>query len=196
MSVITEGKNIGDLVRYQLDKDYCRDVVTIASGQNLKMGAVLGIDPTTGKYTATLSAGTTTDASVSGDLAITGSLSITGGTVAITGGTSSTTTEDSVETTTITGGTIAVTGGTVSIPEASLLVDDGDLVLDVNRVCAVAVLLEDCNATSADKRAVVLARAAIITREGLIFPVSATDAEKAKYEKDLARRGIIVRDSL
>ena len=195
MSAITEEKNIGDLIRYQLDKDYCRDVVTIASGQNLKMGTVLGVNAS-GKYTASVSAGTTTDASVSGDLAITGSLSITGGTVSITGGTSATTTENDVETTTITGGTISVSGGTVSIPEASLAVDDGDLVLDVNRVCAVAVLLEDCNATSADKRAVVLARAAIITRDGLIFPVSATDAEKAKYEKDLARRGIIVRDSL
>ena len=196
MSVITEEKNIGDLIRYQLDKDYCREVVTIASGQNLKMGTVLGIDPTTGKYTATLSAGTTTDASVSGDLAITGSLSITGGTVAITGGTSTTTTENDVETTEITGGTIAVTGGTVTIPEASLAVDDGDLVLDVNRVCADAILLEDCNTTGGDKTAVVLKRAAIVARGGLVFPVSATADEKAKFESDLARRGIVVRDSL
>ena len=55
MSVITEGKNIGDLVRYQLDKDYCRDVVTVLAGENLKIGTVLGVG-SDGKYTSAISA--------------------------------------------------------------------------------------------------------------------------------------------
>ena len=190
---IEEKNNIGSVLKYELDKNYCREVVTIASGQNLKIGTVLGLS--NGKYTASVNCSTVGDVNASGDLAITGNLSITGGTVAITGGTSATTTEDEVETTTITGGTIAVTGGTCTISGATLGIDDGTLSLSADRVFASAVLLEDVDATSADQKALVLKRACIVDESSLIFPNSATDDEKAKYIKDLSRSGILVRQS-
>lgn len=40
---IEEKNRLGDLLKYEADKNYCREVVTIAEGQNLKMGTVVGI---------------------------------------------------------------------------------------------------------------------------------------------------------
>lgn len=191
--VIAETDRLGDLLKYELDKNYCREVVTITSGQNLKMGTVLGLS--NGKYTANVNCTTIGDVNASGDLAITGNLSITGGTVSITGGTSATTTEDDVETTTITGGTISVTGGTSTISGATLEIDDGTLSLSADRIFASAVLLEDVDATSTDKKALVIKRACIVAEDKLIFPNSATNDDKAKFTKDLARSGILARKS-
>ncbi len=154
MSTIEEGKNIGEFLRYELDKNYCREVVTIVSGQNLKSGTVVGLS--SGKYTSALSAATT-------------------GTVTVTGGTVTSETADEVTTTTIT---------------------DGAIVISSDELAASAILLEDCDASSGDKKAVVLKRSALVARAGLIFPISATSTEKAKYEEDLSRAGIIVRESL
>ena len=165
---IEEKNNIGSVLKYELDKNYCREVVTIASGQNLKIGTVLGLS--NGKYTASVNCSTIGDVNASGDLSITGNLSITGG-------------------------TIAVTGGTCTISGATLGIDDGTLSLSADRVFASAVLLEDVDATSADKKALVLKRACIVDESSLIFPNSATDDEKAKYIKDLSRSGILVRKS-
>ena len=193
MTALTESKNIGDLLKYELDKNYCREVVTIASGQNLKMGTVLGIS--NGKYTAGVNCTTVGDVNAEGNLSVTGNLSITGGTVSITGGTSATTTENEVETTTITGGAISVTGGTASISGATLEIEDGTVSLNADRIFASAVLLEDVDASSADKQALVLKRASIVDEASLIFPLSATDEQKSKFKKDLARSGILVRKS-
>lgn len=41
-NVVGENERIGALLKYELDKNYSREVVTIAKGQNLKMGTVLG----------------------------------------------------------------------------------------------------------------------------------------------------------
>ncbi len=41
-NVVEENERIGALLKYELDKNYSREVVTIAKGQNLKMGTVLG----------------------------------------------------------------------------------------------------------------------------------------------------------
>ena len=38
-----ENNRLGDLLKYEADKNYCREVMTVASGQNLNMGAVVGI---------------------------------------------------------------------------------------------------------------------------------------------------------
>ena len=35
---ITEKDRIGSLLKYEADENYCREVVTVAEGQNLKMG--------------------------------------------------------------------------------------------------------------------------------------------------------------
>lgn len=40
---IEEKDRIGLLLKYEVDKNYCREVVMVASGQNLKMGTVVGI---------------------------------------------------------------------------------------------------------------------------------------------------------
>ena len=48
MAVIEEGKNLGDLLNWELDRNYCREVVTVASGQDLKRGAIVGLVTATG----------------------------------------------------------------------------------------------------------------------------------------------------
>lgn len=44
---IEEKNRFGDLLKYEADKNYCREVMTLASGQNLKMGTVVGIKTVT-----------------------------------------------------------------------------------------------------------------------------------------------------
>ena len=43
MPVITEGINLGDLLKYEAPNLYSRDQVTVAAGQNLVLGTVVGI---------------------------------------------------------------------------------------------------------------------------------------------------------
>ena len=167
---ISEENRLGDILKYELDKNYCREVVTIASGQDLKAGAILGLS--SGKYTATIT--TASEETSNG-------VTITGGSTVITGGTVESVTEDEVTTTTITGGTITVTGGT--------------LTGSTTEITASAILLEDCDATSADKQALVLMRAGIVAEAGLVYQAGTTANDKAKYKNDLAKCGIIVRKS-
>ena len=42
MSVITNELTLGDLLKYEEENLYSRDQVTVLSGQNLKLGAVIG----------------------------------------------------------------------------------------------------------------------------------------------------------
>ncbi|CAG0927529.1 MAG: head decoration protein [Rhodocyclaceae bacterium] len=49
MPVITEDINLGDLLKYEAPNLYSRDQVTVAAGQNLVLGTVVGIDATTAK---------------------------------------------------------------------------------------------------------------------------------------------------
>ncbi|MBF0309818.1 MAG: head decoration protein [Magnetococcales bacterium] len=49
MAVISEGSNLGDLLKYEAPSFYSRDTVTVASGQNLVLGAVVGIKTADGK---------------------------------------------------------------------------------------------------------------------------------------------------
>ena len=46
MPVISEGNNLGDLLKYEAPQLYSRDTVTVASGQNLTLGTVIGIKTT------------------------------------------------------------------------------------------------------------------------------------------------------
>jgi hypothetical protein len=52
MPAITEGLNLGDLLKYEAPNLYSRDQVTVAAGQNLVLGNVVGIDTTTDKIKA------------------------------------------------------------------------------------------------------------------------------------------------
>ena len=49
MSTITEANNLGDLLKYEAPNRYSRDVATIAAGQNLPLGTVLGRKTDDGK---------------------------------------------------------------------------------------------------------------------------------------------------
>ncbi|WP_264683284.1 MULTISPECIES: head decoration protein [unclassified Wolbachia] len=44
MSTITEQNNLGDLLKYEVSNLYSRDQITVAKGQNLKLGTVVGYD--------------------------------------------------------------------------------------------------------------------------------------------------------
>ncbi|WP_353285297.1 head decoration protein [Wolbachia endosymbiont (group A) of Beris morrisii] len=44
MTSITEGNNLGDLLKYEASNLYSRDQITVAKGQNLKLGTVVGCD--------------------------------------------------------------------------------------------------------------------------------------------------------
>lgn len=50
MSVLAEPLNLGDLLKYEAPNLYSRDRVSVASGQNLPLGTVVGIVTATGKY--------------------------------------------------------------------------------------------------------------------------------------------------
>ena len=49
MPVMTEGLNLGDLLKYEAPNLYSRDRLTVAAGQNLGLGTVVGIETATGK---------------------------------------------------------------------------------------------------------------------------------------------------
>ncbi|WP_341823846.1 head decoration protein [Wolbachia endosymbiont (group A) of Agelastica alni] len=42
MTCITEQNNLGDLLKYEASSLYSRDQITVAKGQNIKLGAVVG----------------------------------------------------------------------------------------------------------------------------------------------------------
>ena len=52
MSAIHEANNLGDLLKYEAPNLFSRDQATVASGQNLALGAVVGRDSTSGKLKA------------------------------------------------------------------------------------------------------------------------------------------------
>jgi len=52
MPVITESQNLGDLLKYEAPNLYSRDDITLAAGQNLKLGSVLGQASADGKFHA------------------------------------------------------------------------------------------------------------------------------------------------
>jgi hypothetical protein len=123
---IEENKNLGDLLKYETDKNYCREVVTVASGQNLKLGTVVGIKTAT----------------------------------------------DEVKIASI----------------ASQETDGSDV--------AVGVILEDVDATGGAKKALMIARDAIIASGAVVFPNSASADQKKKIKKDLEARGLVIRQSV
>lgn len=122
---IEENNRLGDLLKYEADKNYCREVMTVASGQNLKMGTVVGIKSATDEVKIVSISDEETDGSDS----------------------------------------------------------------------AFGVLLEDVDATSAAKKALVIARDAILASDYIVFPNDATAKQKKKITKDLEKRGIVIRKS-
>lgn len=52
MPALTEANNLGDLLKYEAPNLYSRDRVTVAAGQNLALGAVVGSVSATGQVKA------------------------------------------------------------------------------------------------------------------------------------------------
>ena len=50
MPALAEPLNLGDLLKYEAPNLYSRDSVTVASGQNLPLGTVVGLVTATGKF--------------------------------------------------------------------------------------------------------------------------------------------------
>jgi hypothetical protein len=58
MSSITQSKNLGDLLKYEAPNLYSREAATVAAGQNLRLGTVLGRKTADGKLYALAPAAT------------------------------------------------------------------------------------------------------------------------------------------
>lgn len=122
MSTFTEPLNLGDLLKYEAPNLYSRDRVTVAAGQNVPLGTVLGIVTANGKY-----------------------------------------------------------------KQIDPSADDGTQV-------AAGVLLQNCDATLADRdNGLVVARHAIVSDHALQWPEAITAAEKASAIAQLKALGVLVR---
>ncbi len=125
MATYTEATNLGDLLKREFEPIYNRESVTLITGQNLTLGAVLGKITASGKYTAVAHSAS-----------------------------------------------------------------DGSQT-------AAAVLLADVDATSADKKAVILARGpAVVSSSDLVWPGGCTTNQKAAATAQLAALGIVARTSI
>ena len=120
-TVFTEPTNLGDLLKYEAPNQYSRDTVTVASGQNLGLGAVVGVVTATKKVKAIDPAAT-----------------------------------------------------------------DGTQI-------AAGVLLQACDATTADRPGILLTRHALVHDESLLFPPGLTLPEKAAALSQLKSIGIVPR---
>jgi hypothetical protein len=122
MPVQTESNYLGDWLKYEEDNLYSRDEVTVASGQSLATGTVIGVITASGKVT---------------QLA----------------------------------------------PAAS----DGS-------ETAAGVLLNPVDASAGDQPGVIIARHAICSDKGLVWPASITGPQKAAAISQLKALGILVRE--
>lgn len=59
MPSLTKGPTEGDLLKFDLDKNYTHEVVTLLTGTAYKQGAVLGQITASGKYTMATASGAT-----------------------------------------------------------------------------------------------------------------------------------------
>lgn len=58
MPVLTEPPSMGDVLKYEVNPNYTREVVTLLAGMPYPMGAVLGCITASGKYKLATSGGT------------------------------------------------------------------------------------------------------------------------------------------
>ena len=50
MPVLTKSPTLGDLLKFELDGNYCREIVTLKAGTSYALGATLGRITASGKY--------------------------------------------------------------------------------------------------------------------------------------------------
>ena len=124
MPVMTQSKNLGDVLKYEAPNLYSREAAVVAAGQNLAIGTVLGRKTADGKLHALAPAA-----------------------------------NDGTE-------------------------------------AAIGVLATDTDATLIDREdALLIARHAIVARNGLIWPTGISASQKAAATAQLTALGILVRDS-
>ena len=124
MPVMTQSKNLGDVLKYEAPNLYSREAAVVAAGQNLAIGTVLGRKTADGKLNALAPAA-----------------------------------NDGTE-------------------------------------AAIGVLATDTDATLIDREdALLIARHAIVARNGLIWPAVITVPQKAAAEAQLSALGVLVRES-
>lgn len=124
MPVMTQSKNLGDVLKYEAPNLYSREAAVVAAGQNLAIGTVLGRKTADGKLHALAPAA-----------------------------------NDGTE-------------------------------------AAIGVLATDTDATLIDREdALLIARHAIVARNGLIWPAVITVPQKAAAEAQLSALGVLVRES-
>ena len=58
MPVLTEPPSMGDVLKYEVNPNYTREVVTLLAGMPYPVGSVLGKITASGKYTLSTAAGT------------------------------------------------------------------------------------------------------------------------------------------
>lgn len=58
MPVLTEPPSMGDVLKYEVNPNYTREVITLLAGTPYPVGAVLGKITASGKYTLSTAAGT------------------------------------------------------------------------------------------------------------------------------------------
>jgi len=122
MAVKTEPNYLGDWLKFEEDNLYSRDQVTVASGQNLKTGTVVGIVTATGR-----------------------------------------------------------------VRQLAPSANDGSQ-------NAAGVLVGDVDATAGDKPGVIIARHAICSDKGLVWPTGITGPQKSTALAQLKALGILVRE--
>lgn len=213
MNPITEKNVMGDIVRLEQPSYYSRDAVTIVSGAGvLKPGSVLGKRT---KNSANAVAGTNTgngtiSAVTLGALAEVGAYTLRAIATATNGGTFAVFTPsgfrlaDAVVGVAYAGGHLNFTisdGSTdFALADSFTVTVSGDGKYDFAKdgnvtglAAAVAVLLQEVDATSADvTEAVVLVRDAIVSEQGLIFHSSVNDSTKrAAMKAGLKTAGIL-----
>ena len=224
MSHLHEGNNFRDVVRYEEDSagQLSREVVTVLSGQNLAMGAVigkitLGTCPTTGTAAGTNTGQGTCGSVTAGAKAKLGIYTIKCIHLVTAGGLFSVEdpdgfalpnayvgayVNDQINFTLADGSpdfaagdtfTITIAVGSLSVKEIAL----GALATVDGAQHAYGILTDDCDASLAAVQAVAIVKDAVIVAANLVWPdgsPAVSAAEKVAALAELYAKGIVARD--
>jgi len=217
MSILYENDRLGDIVKSELDPEYSRSVVTVASGQDVALGAVLGkilfSAPATG--TAGTNTGDGTCASVTaGKKAEVGTYSLTclsvdgadsGWKVVTPSGVrlddaaAGAAYESSQINFTITAGATAFVAGdvfTIAVAAGSGKVKAIDFDATDGSQIAYGIAYDDYDATSGDMDGVAIAREAVVIGDKLVWPDDAASDQKVAALAELAAKNIMSEEAV
>jgi hypothetical protein len=218
MAVKTEANRLHDLLKWEQDNRYSREKVTVLSGENLTLGAVLGAVKSSTPTTGTADAGNTGNGTCTG---VTAGAEVQIGTytlecvaAATNAGTFKVVgpdgvalpdaevavayTNEQLNFTLNDGSTDFAVGDifTVAVAEGSGKVVEIDFAAVDGSEDAYGVLLADADASAADVAGVALVREALIVASALVWPTGATAGQKAAALAQLKAKGIVVRDEV